>query len=104
MKILSAHYAENFLMFHSPVSETSLNDILTKRTNNMNKFVSIVFHWSIHRVEFHSYIKKMYNSVKLREEDWCLQRYIWQKDLDPMKLHKEEVIEILIYGIKSSRH
>ena len=51
-----------------------------------------------------SYIKKTYNSVKLREEDWCLQWYIWQKDLDPMKLHKEEVIEILIYGITSCRH
>lgn len=100
MKILSAHYAEKFLMFHSPQSETSLNDILTKRTNNMN--IKKIVTRKIKKKN--SYIKKTYNSVKLREEDWCLQWYIWQKDLHPMKPHKEEVIEILIYGITSCRH
>ena len=44
----------------------------------------------------------MYKSVKLLEDDWCLQWYIWQKDWDPRKLPKEEVIKTLIYGVKSS--
>ena len=44
----------------------------------------------------------MYKSVKLLEDDWCLQWYIWQKDWDPRKLPEEEVIKTLIYGVKSS--
>ena len=47
-------------------------------------------------------IKKMYNSVKLDEQHWCLQRYIWQDDLDPGKIPEEKVIKTLIYGVKSS--
>ena len=49
----------------------------------MNKLVEIVIWWSMHKVGFHTDIKNMYNSVKLVEDDWCLQQYIWQKDLDP---------------------
>ena len=44
----------------------------------------------------------MYNTVQLREEDWCLQCYIWQSELDSRKLPEEKVIKTLIYGIKSS--
>ena len=68
----------------------------------MNKLVEIVIWWSMHKVGFHTDIKNMYNSVKLVEDDWCLQQYIWQKDLDPRKLLKEKVIKTLIYGVKSS--
>ena len=77
-------------------------DILAKVKNNMNKLVEIVILWSIHKIGHHTYIKKMYNSVKLVEDDWCLQRYIWQKDLDTKKLPEEKVIKTLIYGVKSS--
>ena len=45
----------------------SLNDILAKGKNNMNKLIEIT----------DTDIKKMYNSVKLVEDDWCLQQYIW---------------------------
>ena len=44
----------------------------------------------------------MYNSVKLVEDDWCLQQYILQKELDSRKLPEEKVIKTLIYGVKSS--
>ena len=44
----------------------------------------------------------MYNSVKLVEDDWCLQQHIWQKNLDPRKLPKKKVIKTLIWGVKSS--
>ena len=37
----------------------SLNDILAKGKNNMNKLVEIVIHWSIRKIEFHTDIKKM---------------------------------------------
>ena len=58
----------------------SLNDILAKGKNNMNKLVEIVICWSMHKIGYHTNMKKMYNSVKLVEDDWCLQEYIWQKD------------------------
>ena len=80
----------------------SLNDILAKGKNNMNKLVEIVICWSMHKIGYHTSMKKMYNSVKLVEDDWCLQEYIWQKDLYQRKLPGEKVIKILIYGVKSS--
>ena len=66
----------------STVSGWSLNDILAKGENNMNKLVEIVIRWSIHKIGYHTDIKKMYNSVKLLDDNWCLLWYIWQKDLD----------------------
>ena len=80
----------------------SLNDILAKGTNNMNVLVEIFLRWRTHKYALHTDVQKMYNSVKLREEDWCLQRYIWQKDLDPKCIPDEKVIKTLIYGVKSS--
>ena len=68
----------------------------------MKKLVEIVIRWSIHKIGYHTDIKKMYNSLKLVEDDWCLQRHIWQKDLDPRKLPEEKVIKTLVYGVKSS--
>ena len=38
----------------------------------MNKLVEIVIRWSIHKIGYHADIKKMYNSVTLVEDDWCL--------------------------------
>ena len=80
----------------------SLNDILAKGKNNMNKLVEIVIRWSSHKAAFHTDIKKMYNSVHLMEEQWCLQKYIWQNKLDKGKLPEEKAIKTLIYGIRSS--
>ena len=54
----------------------SLNDILAKGKNNMNKLVEIVIRWSMHKIGYHTDIKKMNDSVKLVEDDWCLQQYI----------------------------
>ena len=56
----------------------------------------------MHRVGLHTDIQKMYNCVKLKELDWCFQRYIWQAELDAQKLPEEKVIKTLIYGVRSS--
>ena len=82
----------------------SLNDVIAKGRNDMNKLVQIVLRWMTHLVAFHADIQKMYNSVKLRQEDWCYQRYIWQQDLDPSKITDKKVIKTLIYGARSSGH
>ena len=44
----------------------------------------------------------MYSSIKLRQDDRCYQRYIWQQDLDPSKIPDEKVIKTLIYCVHSS--
>ena len=80
----------------------SLNDILAKGKNNMNKLVDIIIRWMSHKIAFHTDIRKMYNSVRLNEVHWCLQRYIWQEDLDNSKIPDEKIIKTLIYGVKSS--
>jgi len=56
----------------------------------------------MHKIALHTDVKKMYNTVKLNESDWCYQRYIWQADLEPSKQPEEKVIKTLIYGVKSS--
>ena len=88
----------------SQISNTgySLSDILAKGRNNMNKLVEIAIRWYIHKVAFHTDIQKMFNSIKLHEQNWCLQRYIWQQIIDPIKIPQEKLIKTLIYGGKSS--
>ena len=44
----------------------------------------------------------MYNTIRLKETDWCYQRYIWESNLDPTKLPEEKIIKTLIYGVRSS--
>ena len=83
-------------------SQISLNDILAKGRNNMNKLVEVFIRWRSHPFAFHTDIQKMYNAVQLFEEDWCLQRYIWQNQLDPKCIPEEKIIKTLIYGVKSS--
>ena len=80
----------------------SLNDILAKGTNNMNRLVEILIRWSLHTTAFHTDIRKMYNSVRLQEHHWCLQWYIWENQLDRKKIRKKKVIKSRIYGVKSS--
>ena len=77
----------------------SLNDILAKGSNNMNKLVEIVLRWMTHHIGIHTDIQKMYNVIKLHEDDWCLQHYIWEADLNPTKIPEEKVIKTLIYGV-----
>ena len=80
----------------------SLNDLLAKGRNNLNKLQEIVIRWSMHRVGIHTDVRKMYNTIQLNRLDWCYQRYIWEENLDPTKIPKEKVIKTLIYGVRSS--
>ena len=83
-------------------SGKSLNDVLAKGRNQMNKLVEIVLRWFIRRVGFHTDVKKMYNSVKLSDDDWRYQLYLWQDDLDPRADPVPKVITTTIYGVKPS--
>ena len=80
----------------------SLNSILAKGTNGMNKLVEILIRWYTHKVAFHTDVTKMYNTIKLDRNQWCFQRYLWSNDLLPNEQPQEKVIKTLIYGVKSS--
>eukprot|EP00794_Sanderia_malayensis_P010652 gene10652-biopygen7789 len=80
----------------------SLNDILAKGSNNLNKLQEVLIRWSIHKIGIHTDIRKMYNTIQLNQKHWCYQRYIWQNELDSSKIPKEKIIKTLIYGIRSS--
>ena len=66
-------------------SRSSLNDILAKGRNSMNKLQEVFIWWTIHRSAFHVDISKMYNTIQLRREHWVFQRYLWENFLDPAK-------------------
>ena len=44
----------------------------------------------------------MYNSIKLKEEHWCYQLYLWHDKLSSLNEPKWKVIKTLIYVVKSS--
>ena len=88
----------------SSITDTgySLNSILAKGTNGMNKLVEIFIRWFCHKIAFHTDVTKMYNAVKLRQDQWCYQRYLWNDTLGVNQPPEEKVIKTLIYGVKSS--
>ena len=80
----------------------SLNSILAKGRNNMNKLVEILIRWFVKRSAYHTDIRKMYSSVQLDEKDWCYQLYLWHDDLSAHEEPIVKVIKTLIWGVKSS--
>ena len=80
----------------------SLNDVLVKGRNNMNKLQEVFMRWTMHRVAYHCDLQTWYNSVDLRKEDWCYQRYLWEETLNPENPPQEKIIKTIIYGIKPS--
>ena len=87
---------------HPTSTGLSLNDLLAKGRNNMNKLLEIVIRWTIRRCAYHTDLQNMYNRVTLDPKHWCYQLYHFQENLDPEKEPKIKVIKTLIYGVKSS--
>ena len=83
-------------------SGLSLNDVLAKGIKSLNSLVEIFIRFRMHNVVIHTDIKKMYNRIKLRIEDWTYQRYWWHPTLDPLLDPTEKVIKTVIYGLKPS--
>ncbi|XP_066928739.1 uncharacterized protein [Clytia hemisphaerica] len=55
-------------------SGCSLNSIIAKGRNNMNKLMEIFVRWRGHQIGIHTDVAKMYNSIKLDQSHCCLQR------------------------------
>ena len=80
----------------------SLNDVLAKGKNTMNKLLEVVIRWLIRRCAYHTDLQNMYNRGLLEPEHWCYQLYYFHSELEPEETPKLKVIKTLIYGIKSS--
>ncbi|XP_066932960.1 uncharacterized protein [Clytia hemisphaerica] len=68
----------------------SLNDLLAKGRNTLNRLQEVLIRFFIHPIAMHTDIKKMYNTIKLDESHWCYQRYVWEANLDPSKIPQEK--------------
>ena len=81
----------------SSISESgySLNELLAKGINSLNSLLEIFIRFRVHVVALHTDTKKMHNFIKLKPEHWTYQRYKWQKELDPKKPSKVNVIKTL---------
>ena len=87
---------------HSTKTGVSLNSLLAKGVNSMNKLVEILIRWTTHKFAFHTDIQKMYNAVRLQSSHWRYQMYLWRDDLDVERPPRQKVIKTLIYGVRSS--
>ena len=73
----------------------ALNNIIPKGMNNLNKLLEVFLRFRTHAVAFHNDVNKMYNGLKLKEEFWGYQRYLFEPSLDPSKPPLEKVIKRL---------
>ena len=80
----------------------SLNDLLPKGRNSLNKLVQIFIRWRMHAFGFHTDIQKMYNSINLDPRHWCYQLCLFHEKLDPGVRPNVYVIKTLIYGVRTS--
>ena len=85
-----------------PKGGCSLNMLLAKGTNNMNKLIVILLRWSIHKVGFHTDVAKMYNVITLDKKHWRYQLYLWDEQLRVGVTPRWKVVKTAIYGVISS--
>ena len=80
----------------------SLNSLLAKGANSMNKLIQIMIRWLTWGHAFHTDISKMYNVVLLDFHFWRYQLYLWSRSLNLNDDPVWKVIKTLIYGVRSS--
>ena len=80
----------------------SLNDLLPKGRNSLNKLVQIFIRWLVRECAFHTDIQKMYNTIKLASHHWCYQLCLFNNELDLNAKPDVHVIMTLIYGVRTS--
>ena len=80
----------------------SLNSMLPKSMNRMNKLVEIMIRCSTWKHAFHTDISKMYNVIRLDKVHWKYQLFLWSDDLMVGDLPLWKVIKTAIYGVRPS--
>ena len=80
----------------------SLNCLLPKGRNNLNKMVQIFINFLAECCAYSCDIQKMYNSIRLVERHWCYQLFLWDDQMRPDVVPEVYVIMTLIYGVRTS--
>ena len=80
----------------------SLNSMLAKGVNGMNKLMEVFLRWTTKPDAFHTDVSKMYNCVKLKKDHWRYQLYLWSDGLDPDVPPRWKGVKTAIYGVRSS--
>ena len=80
----------------------SLNCLLPKGRNQLNKLVQIFISWLANVCAYCTDIQKMYNSIRLVERHWCYQLFLWDDELRANIIPIINVIKTLIYGVRTS--
>ena len=80
----------------------SLNDLLPKGRNNLNKLVQIFILWMTFLCAYCTDIQKMYNTIRLVPEHWCYQLILWDDELSTERDPETNVLKTVFYGIRPS--
>ena len=86
----------------APKGGCSLNMLLAKGTNNMNKLIVILIRWFIQSIGFHTDIAKMYNGIILDKKHWRYHLYLWDDELRMGVEPRWKCVKTAIYGVVSS--
>ena len=86
----------------APKGGCSLNMLLAKGTNNMNKLIVILIRWFIQSTGFHTDIAKMYNGIILDKKHWRYHLYLWDDKLRVGVEPRWKCVKTAIYGVVSS--
>ena len=83
-------------------SGKSLNDILAKGSNRLEKIIALDLNFRAGPFAFACDIRMAYNQIKLEPSDYRWQKYLWVDNLDPSNPVKTRIMRTIIYGVKSS--
>ena len=63
------------------IARCSINSLLAKGANSMNKLVELLIRWSACKNAFHTDTQKMYNTIRLDKRYWRYQLYLCSEGL-----------------------
>ena len=78
-----------------------LNDLVCKGRIETLNLVRLVLKFAMGRYALSGDLSQFYNCLRLREDFWNLQRFLWRENLGLNEEVMEAVIVTLIYGVKS---
>ena len=78
-----------------------LNDLVCKGRIETLNLVRLVLKFVMGRYALTGDLSQFYNCLRLREEFWNLQRFLWRENLELKEEVLEAIIVTLIYGVKS---
>ena len=79
----------------------SLNDLVCQGKVETLNLLNLVLNFRVGKYAVTWDLQQFYNACKLSPQQWNLQRFIFQAELDPSSPVQEGVIKTLIYGVTS---